>query len=101
MTLREAYLKVKAHIETDELWKKEGESRLESCSDYGDRWGFCFVPKDYNYEDESTWFGGGGDITVNKQTGEMGALVMHIDADVIATGKPISIEQFFERAAVA
>jgi len=97
MTLYEAYLKAKAQ------WDKYGSFRLYSCSDYGDRWGFEFVPSNYDEDDRSTWFGGGGDTTVNKQTGEIGVLVMQrkADAEIIATGKPISIEQFTERAAVA
>jgi hypothetical protein len=91
MTLHEAYLKAKADTVK---YTHDVPIRLLNCSDYGDSWGFNFCPSNYDENDERTWYGGGGDITVNKQTGEIGVLSMPDDEDIFDKGKPISIEQF-------
>jgi hypothetical protein len=66
ITLQEAYIKAK------NVAKDYGLTLLTGCKDYGDVWGFEFMPATYNPKDSRTWIGGGGDTTVNKKTGEIG-----------------------------
>jgi hypothetical protein len=84
MILHEAYLKAKSEQE------KKGFTLLVSCADYGDFWGFYFRPpteKEIN---------GISDITVNKETGEIGYFIPPLDLDVFDKRKPIPVELFAE-----
>jgi len=92
MTLHEAYIKARHAV------KGYGLTRLVACTDYGKLWGFEFVPSAYDENDESTWFGGGNEPTINKITGEIGFLSWPKDINIFDTGKPIPIDQFFETA---
>jgi hypothetical protein len=84
MTLQEAYLKAKRERE------KRGLTRLHSCHDYGDFWGFYFVHPTEKMGD------GVADITVNKKTGAIGHFNAIMDLDLSKKSIPISIEQFAE-----
>jgi len=83
MTLQEAYLKAKNERE------KIGFTRLISCRDYGDFWGFMFVPP-RKYGD------GIADITINKKTGEKSNFIPPMDLDLAEKAVPIPIEQLTE-----
>jgi len=84
MTLHEAYLKAKSDGE------KDGLTRLHSCSDYGDFWGFYFVHPTEEMGD------GMGDITINKKNGAVGYFTPIMDLDLSEKAIPIPIEQFTE-----
>lgn len=101
MTLHEAYIKAKVEMEVRAKTKKWGPLRIEGCRDYGDFWGFGIVPLNYDEDDESTWFADRCDITVNKQTGAIGHFTTLMDFDLAMKSKPVPIEQFIEKAAVA
>lgn len=87
MTIYEAYLIAKSDA------VRNGKTRLWACSDYGDFWGFLFgvpVPgHDYPVPGE-------GDITVNKETGNVGFFAPITDLDLLDKAKHIPIEQFTE-----
>ena len=85
IALHEAYLKAKSYGE------KYGLTRLSSCRDYGDFWGFHFA---LPLKKE----GGGGfaDITINKKTGEKSSFCPPMDFDLWDKAIPIPIEQFAE-----
>jgi len=89
MTLHKAYIKAKNTA------KARGRTRFTSCSDYGDFWGFGFVPPTYvsGLSPEKAP-NGGGYITVNKKTGEVGHFIPPMDLDLFRNRKPIPIEQF-------
>lgn len=84
MTLHEAYLKAKND------GAKIGHTRLSTCSDYGDFWGFVFVPDTIDVPD------GIGAITVNKKTGAIGYFIPPMNLDLWRKRKPVSLEQFTE-----
>jgi len=88
MTLHEAYLKAKSKE------GKSGRTRLVDCRDYGEFWGFGFVPQiDASLLKE---LNGSADITVNKKTGELSYFNPIMDFDLFERSIPISIEQFAE-----
>jgi len=95
MTLHEAYLKAKNNV------CARGLTLLVSCTDYGDFWGFVLMPPTYDKNDKRTWVGGGGNITVNKKNGAIGFLSWPKDIAIFDKGKPISIDEVVEKAAVA
>jgi len=84
ITLHEAYLKAKNER------AKKGFTRLNSCRDYGDFWGFMFIPPEKKAGD------GLSDITVNKKTGTIGYFIPPMDLDLAKRAVPIPIEQFAE-----
>jgi len=89
MALYEAFLKARDDA------KHRDFTVLTSCADYGDFWGFCFKPqtdKDIN---------GNAIVTVNKKTEKIGYFIPPMDFDLYDKRKPIPIEQFAEKAAVA
>jgi hypothetical protein len=88
ITLHEAYLKAKSKEE------KSGRTRLIDCRDYGEFWGFGFVPP----IDESLLkeLNGGADITINKKTGEIRYFNVAMDIDLAKKAIPIPIERFAE-----
>ena len=90
ITLHEAYLKAKNER------AKKGFTRLNSCRDYGDFWGFMFMPPENNPNDPLKALNGIGDITINKKTGEVGSFHVVMDFDLAERAIPISIEQFAE-----
>lgn len=90
MTLHEAYLKAKDDA------KDYGLTLLSSCLDYGDFWGFAFMPPTYDPNDRLTRVSGGGDITVDKKTGATGEFVPVMDLDLFDKTVPIPIDQFAE-----
>jgi hypothetical protein len=92
MTIYEAYIKAK------EEGKKDGRIYLWGCKDYGDFWGFCFAPAPLGSGDG---FGGLGDITVHKTNGKIGFFYPTINFDLFEKAKPVPLEQFVEKAAVA
>jgi hypothetical protein len=67
MTLQKAYLKAK------DTAKARGRTLFTSCSDYGDFWGFGFMSPAYapGLSPEKAP-NGGGYVTVNKKSGEIG-----------------------------
>jgi hypothetical protein len=67
MTLQEAYITAKM---CDEEY---ADAYLIACRDYGDFWGFAFSPIPYDPKDPRT-FSGGGYVTVNKETGNVGGI---------------------------
>ncbi|GBU22048.1 hypothetical protein R80B4_01951 [Fibrobacteres bacterium R8-0-B4] len=83
ITLHEAYLKAKSER------TKRGLTRLVDCRDYGDFWGFCFVPENHTPD-------GIADITINKKTGKIGYFNVIMDFDLAERSIPIPIEQFTE-----
>jgi hypothetical protein len=83
--LHEAYLKAK----NEEA--KDGLTRLIDCCDYGDSWGFCFVPHIKKEE-----VNGGAYITVNKKTGDIRYFNPIMDFDLFEKAIRIPIEQFDE-----
>jgi len=83
--LHEAYLKAK----TEEA--KDGLTRLIDCCDYGDFWGFSFVP---HIKKEGA--NGGAYITINKKTGEIRYFNPIMDFDLFKKAIRIPIEQFAE-----
>jgi hypothetical protein len=87
MTLHEAFIKAKTVAEM------EGHTLLVSCGDYGDFWGFGFMPEGFLLDKPS---GGGADTTVNKETGEIGVFIPPMDLDLFSKRKPIPIDQFTE-----
>jgi len=89
MTLYEAYL------EAREDAKGDGHTRLTGCWDYGEFWGFGFRPP----TDEE--INGIAEVTVNKETGKISYFIPTMDLDLYRSAKPLPIEQFAERAAVA
>jgi len=91
MTLQEAYLKAKSDGE------EYGPVRLSSCRDYGEFWGFCFVPAlGKNLLKELNGGIGECDITVNKKTGAIGYFIPPMDFDLWNKAVPVPIEQFSE-----
>jgi len=89
MTLYEAFLKARDNAKAD------GHALLAECADYGDFWGFDFCPQtegDIN---------GDAIVTVNKKNGTIRYFVPYADLDLYDKRKPIPIEQFAEKAAVA
>jgi len=90
MTLHEAFIEAKTVAE------RKGRTLLTSCDDYGDFWGFMFMPPTYDPNDSYTIPNGVGDITVNKKTGEIGVFTPLMDFDLFDKRKPIPIEQFAE-----
>ncbi|GBU21523.1 hypothetical protein R80B4_01416 [Fibrobacteres bacterium R8-0-B4] len=88
ITLHEAYLKAKSDAE------KYGHKRLAGCRDYGEFWGFCFVPPlDEKLLKE---LNGGCDTTVNKKTGKIGYFNVIMDFDLFEKSIPLPVEQFDE-----
>jgi len=85
MTLHEAYLKAKSYGE------KYGRTRLSSCRDYGDFWGFDFASPTRKEGDN-----GCADITINKKTGEKSTFNPIMDLDLAEKSIPIPIDQFAE-----
>jgi hypothetical protein len=85
MTLHEAYLKAKNEGE------KSGRPRLNSCSDYGEFWGFMFLPPIGEEVGD-----GIADITINKKTGKISYFNPIMDLDVAEKSITISIDQFAE-----
>ena len=83
ITLHEAYLKAKTDGE------KDGLTRLLSCRDYGDFWGFHFTFPAKKPD-------GIGDITVNKRNGEISYFNPIMDFELLEKPIPIAIEQFAE-----
>jgi len=83
ITLQDAYLKAKKER------AKEGFTRLNSCRDYGDFWGFMFLPSG-EYGD------GVAKITVNKKTGRIDYFNDIMDLDLAEKAIRIPIEQFAE-----
>jgi len=83
MTLHEAYLKAKSER------AKIGLTRLLSCRDYGEFWGFYFTFPTKNPD-------GIADITINKKTGEKSNFIPPMDFDLWDRAVPIPIEQFAE-----
>jgi len=93
MELYDAYLKAR-----EEAKKVYGVSLLMACSDYGDFWGFCFNPRpDVDFKE----LNGVADITVNKKTKEIDYFIPTMDLDLFLKAKPLPIDQFAEKAAVA
>jgi hypothetical protein len=88
MTLQEAYLKAKSDAE------KDGHTRLVECRDYGEFWGFAFVPP--LDDDVLKELNGGCDTTVNKKNGKIGYFIPPMDLDLARKSIPIPIEQFAE-----
>jgi hypothetical protein len=88
MTLHDAYLKAKSKEE------KSGRTRLVDCRDYGEFWGFGFLPS----VDESQLkeLNGFADITVNKKTGDIRYFNPAMDFDLFEKATPIPVEQFAE-----
>jgi len=89
MTLYDAFLKARDDAKTD------GYTHLTECADYGDFWGFDFCPpakEDIN---------GDTIVTVNKKNGAIRYFVPFADLDLYDKRKPIPIEQFADKAAVA
>jgi hypothetical protein len=84
MTLHEAYLKAKNYGE------KYGHTRLSSCRDYGDFWGFHFIHPTEKKGD------GFADITINKKNGEKSTFIPPMDFDLWNKATPIPIDQFAE-----
>jgi len=84
ITLHEAYLKAKSDRE------KKGLTRLISCRDYGDFWGFDFINPLKEKGD------GRADITVNKKTGDIRYFNPIMDFDLFEKAIRIPIEQFDE-----
>ncbi|GBU21307.1 hypothetical protein R80B4_01196 [Fibrobacteres bacterium R8-0-B4] len=88
MTLQEAYLKAKNAA------KGDGLTLLTSCNDYGDVWGFEFMPPTYNPKDPGTRIGGGYDVIINKKTGEATEYNPFLDGfDLLGKAKPIPLKQ--------
>jgi len=85
ITLHEAYLKVKSDR------AKKGLTRLNSCRDYGEFWGFYFIDPT-----EKPGIDGRADITVNKNTGDIRFFNPIMDFDLFENAIPIPIEQFAE-----
>jgi len=83
MTLQEAYLKAKKYAQVYD------RTRLLSCRDFGDFWGFKFVPLG-DYGD------GIGYFTINKKTGEKSTFNPIMDLDLAEKSAAIPIEQFAE-----
>jgi hypothetical protein len=88
MTLHEAYLKAKKYEE------KYGRTRLSSCRDYGEFWGFYFVPP--INKNLLKGLNGGCDITINKKTGEKSTFNPIMDLYLAKKSIPIPIDQFTE-----
>jgi hypothetical protein len=84
ITLHEAYLKAKSDR------GKKGLTRLISCRDYGDFWGFDFISSLKESGD------GRADITINKKTGEIRFFAPQMDLDLWDKAVIIPIEQFAE-----
>jgi hypothetical protein len=90
MILREAFTKAKTVAE------REGHTLLISCGDYGVFWGFSFMPPSYDPDNSYSIPNGSGEITVNKETGDIGEFTPLMDLDLFDKRKPIPIEQFAE-----
>ncbi|GBU22050.1 hypothetical protein R80B4_01953 [Fibrobacteres bacterium R8-0-B4] len=90
ITLHEAYLKAKSDAEED------GHTLLDTCNDYGDFWGFLFLPPTFFDDPPNKRPRGFSDVTVNKKTGEIGYFVPHMDFDLFDKRISIPIEQFTE-----
>ncbi|GBU21345.1 hypothetical protein R80B4_01234 [Fibrobacteres bacterium R8-0-B4] len=88
ITLHEAYIKAKAVAE------RKGRYLLNSCDDYGVFWGFLFMPPTYDPDNSDSIPNGVSDITVNKETGEIGVFIPPMDLDLFEKRKPIPIDQF-------
>ena len=84
ITLHEAYLKAKSDAE------KDGLTRLSSCRDYGEFWGFHFIHPTEKMGD------GFADTTINKKTGDLSYFSPPMDFDLWDKAIPIPIEQFAE-----
>jgi len=89
MDLYDAYLKARDDA------KRRNYTLLTGSWDYGDFWGFLFIPP----TDEE--LNGIAAVTVNKETGKIGYFLPQMDFDLYEKAKPIPIEQFAEKAAVA
>jgi hypothetical protein len=85
MTLQEAYLKAKKYAQVYDI-----NTRLDSCRDFGDFWGFMFVPSIGVAGD------GIGYYTINKKTGEKSTFIPPMDFDLWDKSISIPIEQFAE-----
>jgi hypothetical protein len=85
ITLHEAYLKAKSEGE------KGGRTRLSSCRDFGDFWGF-----DFTFPVKKEGANGFAYITLNKKTGELRYFNPAMDIDLTQKATPIPIEQFAE-----
>jgi hypothetical protein len=85
ITLHEAYLKAKSE------GAKDGLTRLSSCRDYGEFWGFNFVEPI-----QKEWDSGFADTTINKKTGELSYFNPIMDFDLWDNAIPIPIDQFAE-----
>jgi hypothetical protein len=83
MTLHEAYLKAKKYAQAYD------RIRLEDCRDFGDFWGFMFVPLG-EYGD------GIGYFTINKKSGEKSTFNPIMDLDLAEKSILIPVEQFAE-----
>jgi len=90
MTLYDAYLKARNKA------RLSGDTLLISCRDFGDFWGFGFMPPTYD-PDVATDINGGGYDTVNKETGETGFFIPPMDLELFLKAKFIPIEQFAEK----
>jgi len=85
MMLQDAYLKAKKYAQIYDI-----NTRLDSCRDFGEFWGFMFIPSTGDPGD------GIGYYTINKKTGEKSNFYPTMDFDLFERSIPVSIEQFAE-----
>ncbi len=95
MTLFEAYSKANSAA------KVQGLTQPRGCKDFGDFWGFVFMPPTYDPDNIKTHIGGNGYITINKESGLLGHFTPVVDLNLFRKGKPVPLDQFVEKAAVA